>query len=82
MAIRVSLQLCFAIKLSTGTDHINSVTEMHTFLVTLIRQFDFFLPDNGQEVRKMRPGVLTPVVAGEEYKGPRLFLKVTALKDE
>lgn len=63
-------------------DHINSVIEMHTFLVTLIRQFDFSLPDNGQEVRKMRPGVLTPVVAGEECKGPRLFLKVTALKDE
>lgn len=55
---------------------------MHTFLATLIRQFDFSLPDNGREVRKMRPGIITPVVVGEEHKGPQLPLKVTAIRNE
>ena len=55
---------------------------MHTFLVALIRQFDFSLPDKGREVRKMRPGMITPVMVGEEDKGPQLLLKVTALRNE
>jgi hypothetical protein len=51
-------------------------------LATLIRQFDFSLPDNGQEIWKMRPKFIVPVVVGEEQKGPQLPLKVTALRDE
>ena len=51
------------------------------FLVTLIRHFEFALPDNAPEVRRWRPGMLIPVVEGEEHKGPRLPLKVTPLRD-
>ena len=55
------------------------VIELHTFLVTLIRHFDFSLPDNGQEIKKTRT---MPVVVGEEHKGPQMPLKVTILGDE
>ena len=56
-----------------------SIVEMHTFLVTLVRQFDFSLPDNGQEVRVVRLGLIRPVVVGEEHKGQQVPLKVTAV---
>ena len=65
------------------SDLAKSVLEMHTFLVTLVRQFDLSLSDDGREVREMRPvGNIAPVVAGEELKGPQLWLKVTALRNE
>ena len=64
------------------TDASNSVIEMHTFLVSLVRQFDFSPLDDGREVWKMRPGIITPVIVGEEHKGPQLLLKVAALRDE
>ena len=51
-------------------------------MVTIIRQFDLSLPDNGQEVKSIRPSMLTAVVVGEEQEGPQLPLKVTALKSE
>jgi len=54
---------------------------MHTFLVTLIRQFDFSLPDDGQEIRRFRQMGVFPMVVGEEDKGPQLPLKVTALRN-
>ena len=60
----------------------NSVIELHTFLVTLVRQFDFSLPDNGQEIKKMRTVGITPVVVGEEHKGPQMPLKVAILGNE
>ena len=60
----------------------NSVIEMHTFLVTLIRQYDFSLPDNGQEIVVSRPASAFPLVVGEEHKGPQLPLKITALMNE
>lgn len=68
-------------KLTPGNFY--SVIEMHMFLVTLIRSFEFALPDNAPKVRRWRPGMLIPVVEGEEYKykGPRLPLKVTLLKE-
>jgi hypothetical protein len=59
-----------------------SLIEIHTFLVTLVRQFDFSLPDDGRKIRKIRTMLLTPVVAGEEDKGPQMPLKVTALRSE
>ena len=60
----------------------DSVIEMHTFLVTLIRQYYFSLPDNGQEITTLRAGLVLPVVVGEEHKGPQLPLKITALMNE
>lgn len=65
-----------------NTDHPNSIFEMYTFLVTLVRQFDFSLPDDGREVWKLRTGIITPVVVGEEDKGPHLWLKVAALRSD
>jgi len=59
-----------------------AVIEMHTILVTLIRKFDFSLPDNGQEIRMFRQLGVTPMVVGEEDRGPQLPLKVTALGNE
>ena len=61
---------------------VDSIVEMHTFLVTLVRQFDFYLPDNGQEICTLRPGFLVPVVVGEEHKGPQLPLMVATLRNE
>ena len=55
---------------------------MHTLLVTLIRQFRFSLPENGQEIKMVRQAVVSPFVVGEENKGPQLPLKVTALVNE
>lgn len=54
---------------------------MHTFLVTLVRRFEFALPDNFPEVKRRRPGMLVPVVEGEEDRGQRLPLDITLLKD-
>ena len=85
MEIRVSPSPLFKVKCqTTETDHrTDSVIEFHTFLVTLVRQFDFSLPNDGREVRKMRPpGLVVPVVAGQEHEGPQLWLKVTALGSE
>ena len=88
MEIRVSLWPPFVGEYQTEkrieTDHHTySVIEFHTFLVTLVRQFDFSLPNDGREVRLMRPpGIIAPVVLGQEKKGPQLWLKVTALKNE
>ena len=59
-----------------------SLIEIHTLVVTLVRQFDFSLPEDGRKIWKMRPMLLTPVVVGEEDKGPQMPLKVTALKNE
>jgi hypothetical protein len=49
-------------------------------LVTLVRQFDFSLPEDGREVKWMK--INRPVVVGEEEKGPQLPLKVTLLENE
>ena len=62
--------------LTEGLSVTDRLLEIHTFLVTLIRQFDFSLPYNGQEVRKLRPGSTVPMVVGEEDKGAQMPLKV------
>ena len=49
-------------------------------MVALIRQFDFSLPENAREVKWTRSN--TPLVVGEEHKGPQLPLKVTVLGNE
>ena len=83
MEICVSFPQRDAERKQMKTDHTTRVIELHTFLVTLVRQFDFSLPDDGRRVRNVRsPGNFTPVVAGEEDKGPQLWLKVTALSSE
>ena len=58
------------------------VIEIHTFLVTVVRKFDFSLADNGQKIWNFRSGLITPLVIGEEHKGPQMPLKVTALRND
>ena len=74
----------FEIRRQRSTDYScnDSVIEMHTFLVTLIRKFDFSLPNNGPEMRKMRTIGIIPVLAGEEHKGPQMPLRVSILENE
>jgi len=57
-----------------------AVFEMHIFLVTLIRQFEFALPDSAPQVKRWRLGVIVPVVEGQEHEGVQLPLKVTPVK--
>ncbi|KAF9647031.1 cytochrome P450 [Thelephora ganbajun] len=59
----------------------NLVIGIHTFLVTLIRQFEFALPYNAPKVRRWRPGLVIPVIEGEEHKGTQLPLRITPLKN-
>lgn len=49
---------------------------MHVFLVTLVSQFDFSLPDSGQKVKNIGSELIMPVVVGEEHEGPKMPLKV------
>ena len=84
MEIRVSLCTCVTGRAPTEREtdqpfvRFHRVIEMHTFLVTLVRQFDFSLPDEKHGVKgmAMRSGV------GEEDKGPQMLLKVTSLGNE
>ena len=65
--------------MSTHPIH-RSVAEMQAFLVTLIREFSFSIPE-GRNIRTFRPGVLVPMVIGEEDKGPQLPLVITPVGD-
>jgi hypothetical protein len=67
-----------------GSGNSRSVIELHTFLVTLVRQFEFSLPDDTPKIKSWRLGLamMIPVVDGEEHKGARLPLKITPLKNE
>jgi len=57
-----------------------SVAEMQAFLVTLIREFNFSIPE-GRNIRTLRSGVLVPMVIGEEDKGPQLPLTITPVRE-
>jgi hypothetical protein len=58
----------------------SSVAEIRAFLVTLVREFSFSIPE-GKNIRTTRPGLLVPMVIGEEDKGPQLPLIITLVKD-
>ena len=51
-------------------------------MVTLIRQFDFALPDHLPKIGRRRTGLNIPVVEGEEHNGAQLPLKVTPIKNK
>jgi len=57
-----------------------AVAEIQAFLVTLIREFSFSVPE-GRNIRTARPGILVPMVIGEEDKGPQLPLTITPVRD-
>jgi len=52
---------------------------MQAFIVTLVRQFAFSLADGNPSIRRRRPGMLVPMVAGEEEKGVQLPIKITGV---
>jgi len=47
-----------------------SVVEMQAFLVTLIRKFTISHADHQPQIKRAKPGLMTPVVLGEGHKGP------------
>ena len=57
-----------------------SVAEIRAFLVTLIREFDFSIPE-GRNIQTTQRGVLVPMVIGEEDEGPQLPLTITPIRD-
>ncbi|KAF9649252.1 cytochrome P450 [Thelephora ganbajun] len=57
-----------------------AVAEIQAFLVTLIREFSFSIPE-GRNIRIARPGILVPMVIGEEGKGLQLPLTITPVRD-
>jgi len=57
-----------------------AVAEIQSFLITLVREFSFSVPE-GRNVRTIRPGILVPMVIGEEDKGPQLPLTITPVRD-
>ena len=58
-----------------------SVIEIQTFLVTLIRKFDISHADHHPQIKRVKSGVLVPLVLGEEYKGAQLPLRITAIRN-
>ena len=68
--------------MSYDYEHSFSVYEMQLFLATLIKQFEFDLPDNAPKIRRWRPGFTVTVVEGEEHNGIQLPLKVTQIRNK
>lgn len=52
---------------------------MQAFIARLVREFQFSVVE-GKQIRICRPGVLIPIVVGEESKGAQLPLKVSAVR--
>ena len=71
----------FSAILIMNTDPIHrSVAEIRAFLVTLVREFRFSIPE-GKNIRTVQIMMLLPTVIGEEDKGPQLPLTVTPVRD-
>jgi len=58
-----------------------AVIEIQAFLVTLVRRFDFSLPEDPPRIKRFRGTLISPLVAGEEAKGSQLPLKVAVLNN-
>ena len=82
MAIRVRCRILYVLLsplLNTTSWH--SVLEMQAFLVILIQKFEISLADHQPQIKRSRPGLIIPLVLGEEYKGAQLPLKITAIRN-
>ena len=60
---------------------LDRVIELQAFLVTLVRKFDISHADHHPQIKRVKTGVLIPLVLGEEYKGAQLPLKITAIRN-
>ena len=79
MAIRVS-RSSFISFATLKINFLDSVVEMQAFLVTLVRKFDISHADHHPQVKRARPGLMYPLVLGEEHRGTQLPLKITAVR--
>lgn len=59
----------------------DSVIEMQAFLVNVVRRFDISYADHHPQIKRVKIGVMVPLVLGEEYKGTQLPLRITAIGD-
>ena len=57
----------------------SSLIEIQAFIARLIREFQFSEVE-GKEIKIRRPGLLVPIVVGEENKGVQLPLKVSSVR--
>ena len=82
MAVRVSRPpfIFFAVFRNTAELLLSSVIEMQVFLVTLVRKFDISPADHHPQIRRVKSGLLIPMVLGEEHKGTQLPLKITLVR--
>ena len=60
---------------------LDSIVEMQAFIVTLVRKFDISPADHHPQIKRIKTGAFTPLVLGEEYKGPQLPLRITAVRN-
>jgi len=80
VCVRRSSFMLFTHPVETEDCFLDSVVEMQTFLVTLIRKFDIAHADHQPQIMRNRSGLMVPVVLGEEYKGMQLPLKISAIR--
>ena len=73
----------YVIHFSRNTENclLGRVIRMQAFLVTLIRKFDISHVDHHPQIKIAKTAVLVPFVLGEEYKGPQLPLRITAIRN-
>ena len=56
----------------------SSIIELQVFIARLVREFQFS-EVRDKTIKVWRPGLLVPLVDGEEDKGPQLPLKVSVV---
>jgi len=56
-----------------------TVLETQAFLIDLLSNFEFSIPEGAKDIRRDRSGVMTPMIVGEEDRGAQLPLKVSLL---
>jgi len=54
---------------------------MQAFLVALIPKFDVSHANHHPQIKRVKTGLMIPVVLGEEHKGTQLPLKITAVRN-
>jgi hypothetical protein len=58
-----------------------SVVEIQTFLISLLANFEFSIPEGAKKIRMDRSAVMAPMLEGEREHGSQLPLNVTIVSD-
>ncbi|KIJ49195.1 hypothetical protein M422DRAFT_246996 [Sphaerobolus stellatus SS14] len=56
-----------------------AILEMHSILITLVDRFEFLPPPDDVKVLRVAAAIVTPMVKGQEAKGPQLPLKIRSI---